>query len=105
MSSIPKWALVLLTSLIFVISDSLSAYWGKTGSLFSMLVVLVTAPIGYTFFAFLNKRISLGISSGLVNLLMVAGNVIIGLLLFREHLNLKQIVGLTLACISILMMS
>ena len=85
-----KWVLIALSSLTFVFSDSLSAYWGKTGNKFALFAFLLASPIGYLFFALLNRKLSLGISSGIVNLFMIMGNIAIGLLVFGEILTLKQ---------------
>lgn len=105
MQHLLKWLLIVGSALIFIASDSLSANWGKTGHRLSFILVLLLAPLGYLMFGLLNKKISLGASSGLVNIMMVLGGVLVGVLWFQEMLTLRQGIGVGLGIVAILLLS
>lgn len=62
-----------------------------------MAILFVVAPIGYIFFGLLNKDRTLATSSGIVNMGLLIGTVLLSLLYFDEALTYKQCVGLTFA--------
>ena len=100
-----KWILVIASSSLFIISDSLSAHWGKTGSVKSLLFLIPLAPLGYLLFGLLNRKMSLGASASLVNLMIVLGAVLIGKLYFHEMLTIPQYVGIIFAIMAIALIS
>ena len=105
MSPLLTWALVIGTASLFIISDSLSAHWGKTGNIYSIIIMIFIAPLGYLFFGILNKKMSLAASSVLVNLMIIAGGVLVGIFYFKEILTLKQIIGLLFGAVAIVLLS
>lgn len=100
-----KWLLVLLSATFFLFADSLSANWGKTGHVGSILLMIVLAPLGYWLFGILNKTVSLGVSSSLVNLLIILGGVLVGWFYFGEILGVRQILGIFMAIVAIILLS
>ena len=105
MSQFLTWGLIIGTASLFVFSDFLSAHWGKTGNIYSIIVMIFIAPLGYFFFGVLNKKMSLAISSVLVNLMIILGGVLIGIFYFKEILTLKQIIGLLFGAVAIILLS
>jgi drug/metabolite transporter (DMT)-like permease len=99
------YVLVALTGGLFILCDSLSANWGKTGSLKSLLIVFGLAPTTYLLFGLLNQKISLGIAGSLVNLLIVIGTVLVGNLYFHEVLTKTQLIGVFTACLAMVLLS
>ena len=99
-----KYFLVLTSAMVFILSDSLSAYWGKNGDFWSLASFVVIAPIGYLLFGILNRNTSLAVGSGLVNMVLIIGNVIVSLLYFSEKITLKESFGLLLAFLAIILL-
>lgn len=95
------FALVLFTTFLFILSDSLAANWGKNHSFTSLAFLFITAPIGYIFFGLINKQKTLAVSSGIVNVGLILGTILVSFSYFQESLSLKQIVGLTCAILAV----
>ena len=89
--------LVVATTLLFIISDSLAANWGKSNNLSSLFILFITGPIGYILFGVLNRDKSLAASSGAVNMGLLIGTILVSLFYFNESINLSQIIGLFFA--------
>lgn len=97
--------LVILSAVLFIFADSLSANWGKVGSMTSLVLMCIVGSAGYFAFGLLNQRVQLGIAGGLVNVMLVIGTVLVGWLYFGETLVLRQYVGLVISGIAILLLS
>lgn len=102
---INKWSFVIGAALLFILSDAISAYWGKTQNKYALFAFCLIAPVGYIFFGLLNKDTSLSISSALVNICLLIGAILLGILFFGDHITQKQIIGLILAGGAILLLS
>jgi hypothetical protein len=100
-----KWFLILLSAAIFVLSDTLSASWGKTGNRFSLIAMLITAPLGYIAFAILNKNTTLSVSSGLVNIFLLIGTICVGIFYFGDSLTIRQGAGLVFATVAVVLLA
>ncbi|MFA5799930.1 MAG: hypothetical protein WC840_03135 [Candidatus Peribacteraceae bacterium] len=100
-----KLFLVILSAAIFLLADSLSANWGKNGSVLSLVLMCIVGSVGYFLFGLLNQKVQLGVAGGLVNVILVVGTVIVGWMYFGESLMLRQYVGLVLAGAAILLLS
>ena len=103
--TIMLWLLVLGCAVMFVLCDSLSAHWGKTGNRQSLSIFLALSPLSYGIFAFINKRIDLAIAGALVNTLIVIGATLVGVLLFKEELSIAQYCGVGLALVAVTLLN
>ena len=99
------WSLVLACSGMFILCDSLSAHWGKTGSKTSLLIFAALAPFSYLLFALINKHLDLAVAGALVNTLIVVGAVLVGVIAFEEHLSRLQFVGIGLALVAVTLLN
>jgi multidrug transporter EmrE-like cation transporter len=63
------------------------------------------APFGYILFGKLNESTSLSIASGLVNMTIIIGTVLVGVFIFHDALTTKQIIGLLFAILAVALMS
>jgi multidrug transporter EmrE-like cation transporter len=99
------WLLVFGCAAIFILCDSLSAHWGKTGHKHSLALFVVLAPFSYALFALINKRIDLAIAGALVNTIIVVGAVLVGVFVFREQLSTTQYIGIGLALVSVTLLN
>jgi multidrug transporter EmrE-like cation transporter len=99
------WALLLGCACLFIVCDSFSAHWGKTGSTRSLIAFVVLSPLSYFVFAFINKSIDLAVAGALVNTLIVVGAVLVGVVVFEEELSLLQYAGIGLALASVTLLN
>ena len=100
-----KWLLVGIATFIFILSDSLSASWGKSGNLIALIAVCFLAPFGYFFFGLLSKNNTLSVASGLVNVMIVIGTILIGIFYFNDDITYRQKIGLVFAVLSVFLMN
>jgi len=104
-SLIVVWALTLASTGFFILCDSLSANWAKVGSRLSLAVVVVRSPTAYLLFGHLAGRVNLAIAGSLVNLMIMIGAVLVGILYFKERVTSFQWVGIALSAVAILILS
>jgi len=100
-----QWLILLSSAFLFILADFLSANWGKTGSVASLGIMCILAPFSYFLFGVLNKHMSLSVSSALVNMLIVLGGVLVGVLYFKDALSMKQYAGIATALLSIYLLN
>lgn len=105
MSTLTKILLGISVASIFVLSDYLSAQWGKTSSTTFFVLMVVTAPIAYIFFGVMAKWNGLAVTSGLVNTWIVIGSIAVGLVFFKEKITQVQTVGLLLAVLAVYLLA
>lgn len=99
-----QWLLIISSAGMFILADSLAANWGKNGSITSILLMCVIAPLGYLLFGKLNSMQSLSVSSGLVNMILIVGTVIVGITIFQDEVTTRQWIGLCLAFLAVAFM-
>jgi multidrug transporter EmrE-like cation transporter len=100
-----QWSLLLLCAGLFIFSDFLSANWGKTGHIPSILLMIVLAPFSYFLFGVINKYMTLSVSSAIVNMLIVIGGVLVGIVYFKEGMSIPQGIGFVLALAAIYLLN
>ena len=105
MSTFVVWALTLFSAGFFILCDSLSTNWAKTSSASSVVMVVLLSPLAYILFGLLASRVNLSIAGSLVNLMIMIGAVLVGLLYFKEHVTILQWIGIGLGGISIVILS
>lgn len=105
MEELKRWAFVIFSASLFIASDSFSAKWGKSGSLWALGLMFILAPMGYLMFGLLNRNTTLSVSSGLVNMMLLIGTVLIGIFVFKDELTTRQTAGLVLAFVALGLMS
>ncbi len=99
-----RWLLIIISAGFFIVSDSLSANWGKTGNMSSLILVCLIAPVGYFFFGLLNRNNSLSVSSGLVNMILIIGTIFMGIFYFKDDITPRQKLGLIFAVTAVVLM-
>jgi multidrug transporter EmrE-like cation transporter len=99
-----RMALLFACALLFVVCDGLAANWGKTGSQRSLVAVVALAPFSYILFGYVNKKMALAVSSAWVTLFLCISTVLIGFFYFGETLTGRQIAGLILAILAIVLL-
>jgi multidrug transporter EmrE-like cation transporter len=99
------WILTLFSAGFFILCDSLSTNWAKTSSTSSVATVVVLSPLAYLLFGLLASRVNLAIAGSLVNLMIMIGAVLVGVLYFKEHVTMLQWIGIGLAGAAIVILS
>lgn len=89
---------------LFVICDTLAAYWGKFDSTRALYALIPLAPFSYIMFGYINKRYPLAIASSYVNIALCTATILIGYFVFADELTVRQWVGVALAFAAMLMM-
>jgi len=90
---------------MFIVCDSFSAHWGKTGQTRGLAIFVLLSPLSYFLFALVNKRVDLAVAGALVNTLIVVGAVAVGVLFFGEQLSKMQYLGIGLALASVTLLN
>lgn len=94
--------IVTFCSVAFTFCDAMAANWAKSGSLKSLLIVLVFGPIGYLLFGLINLKMDLAVAGGLVNALVVIFTAVAGIIFFQQPLAINQIIGLSLIVLGVI---
>jgi len=105
MGTFVVWGLTLFSAGVFILSDSLSTNWAKTSSIPSVIMVVVLSPLAYILFGLLASRVNLSIAGSLVNLMIMIGAVLVGLIYFKDHVTMLQWTGIGMGVISIVILS
>lgn len=100
-----RWIEIFACASVFILCDSLSARWGQSGKDVIMHFVIPLAPLGYILFGILNRHSSLSINSGLVNSVIVISTICIGVFFFGDELTVKQMAGLAMAVLAVVLLA
>jgi len=99
------WIFIILAAssgLLFTAGDIFLKYWANKSNPYTMIIAFIFYIIAGTVLAFSFKRKEIAIAVAVLicfNLLTVA---ILGVTIFKETLGLKEIVGISLALIAII---
>jgi hypothetical protein len=96
--------MVILCAFFFVLCDTLSAHWGKTGNKTSLVLVILFAPIGYLIFGYINHNHPLSLSGGWVNVMIAIATVCVGTFGFGEKIAHRHKFGFVLALVSLILL-
>lgn len=102
------WIFILLTAssgLFFTLGDILFKYWAEKSNILFMISALVTYLIAGMFLAFSFQRRELAVANAVMISFNIVAVTIIGLTLFREILGLKEIIGITLVIIAVIILN
>jgi len=100
-----QWLLIIGSTAVFILCDSFAANWGKSNGKISLLLLFVLSPVGYILFGILNSTKSLSVSSGLVNMGLLVGTVLVGVFYFHDELTARQMAGLIFAVMAVIFMA
>ena len=92
---------LLVCAALFIICDGLAANWGKNGSTFSLYLLLISSPLAYLAFGYLNQRYALSVASAWIVLTVCVSSILMGIFLFDDQLTMRQGAGLVLAICSV----
>jgi drug/metabolite transporter (DMT)-like permease len=81
---------------LFVLANSLAVQYGETRRLAILAICGITATAAYVFFAFLGAHKGLAATSAVVDVLIVVGSVLVGVILRGERLAPVQVVGIVM---------
>jgi multidrug transporter EmrE-like cation transporter len=104
-SSIAVWALTLFSAGFFILCDTLSTSWAKGSSRTALAILIVLSPTAYLLFGLLASRVNLAVAGSLVNLMIMLGSVLVGLLYFKERVTGLQWTGIAFGVIAVTLLS
>ncbi len=99
-SPIIRFVVLMACASMFVICDTLAAHWGKNGSLVSLALAVILAPLSYILFGYLNQKYPLAVASAWITLILCLSTVLIGIFFFNDQPSTRQWIGLVLAIIA-----
>lgn len=100
-----KVLLIAVAASLFTMCDALAADWAKNGRTRSLLLVLALGPIAYLTFGYLAKKTPLALVGGYVNVAIVVGTTLVGVVLFGDALSTRQWCGIGLAIAGLVLMA
>jgi drug/metabolite transporter (DMT)-like permease len=105
MPAVVAWALTLFSASFFILCDLLSTNWAKSPSAPLLAVLIVLSPVAYLLFGVLASRVNLAVAGSLVNLMIMIGSVLVGLLYFKDRLTVVQSIGIGFGVIAVVLLS
>lgn len=94
--------LVALSALLFTGGDVFLKYWAQNSNLYYMLTAFVFYLIAGVVLAVSFKRRELAVAIAVLTCFNLIAIAILGLVIFKEALGLKEIIGITLAILAII---
>jgi drug/metabolite transporter (DMT)-like permease len=104
MSAFYQFLLALLSSGFFVAANVITSHWSKTEQTLLLIPVVIFSFVGYILFGLLIKQSNLAISSGLVDALIVIFSILIGIFILNDTVTNRQLIGLILACLAVILL-
>lgn len=108
MKNLPDWAYVVVAVLIALSANSLSAVWAKGDDKFSiwLLALLLISPLVFITFGLTTSKLGVAVSSGVVDSLLTASTIVVGLLIFQEwnRITTLQYLGIGMAFLGVCLM-
>jgi multidrug transporter EmrE-like cation transporter len=97
--------LTLCSGLFFTLGDVLFKWWaGKSSTLF-MILALITYLIAGLFLAFSFQRKELAVANAVMISFNIIAVTVAGFFLFKEVLGLKEMIGITLVIIAVIILN
>ena len=93
--------LVIATALPFIVCDVLAAMWAKKGGAKILFILIALSPVGYILFAYVNKKMSLSMSTGWVSVAIVVGTIAVGFFYFGDQLEFRHKIALMLIIVAV----
>jgi small multidrug resistance pump len=102
------WMFIMLTlcsGLFFTLGDIFFKWWAGKSSLTFMILALITYLIAGLFLAFSFQRKELAVANAVMISFNIIAVTIVGFLLFKEVLGLKEMIGITLVIIAVIILN
>ncbi len=99
------WALTVFSAAFFILCDTLSTGWAKDHRTTTLAILIVLSPTAYLLFGILASRVNLAVAGSLVNLMIMIGSVLVGLLYFKERLTVLQWTGIGFGMVAVALLS
>ena len=100
-----RYALAIISVLLFVLIDWFSVKWFESGSHFYAPIIAILALSAYWLFGWLSHTTSLSVTSGLINTGIVIGTILVGIFLRKDVLDLQQKIGLVTAILTVALLT
>lgn len=100
------WIYIIVTVLVALIGNTLSAIWIAQSDKFKsvwLYILILFSPFVFITFGLTSAKIGLAVGSAVADSMLVIGTILVGLFVFKEYrrLNLYQILGIFLSVIGL----
>lgn len=100
------WIYIIVTVLVALIGNTLSAIWIAQSDKFKsvwLYILILFSPFVFITFGLTSAKIGLAVGSAVTDSMLVIGTILVGLFVFKEYrrLNLYQILGIFLSVIGL----
>lgn len=97
------WWLMLFITVLELVADVLFKYWSQSNRHYLFWIGLITYSIGVALWAYTLKFEGLIKSYVVYSMIAMISTVILGYFMFNEQLNIKNLVGICFAILSIIL--
>lgn len=108
MKNIPIWVYIVISVLIAVTANSVSAIWAKGDDKFTLwlLAVILISPFVFITYGLTTSKLGITISSGVIDSLLTISTIAVGLFIFHEwnKISLLQYLGIVFALSGVFLM-
>jgi len=108
MKDYPAWIYIIISLLIAVSANSISAVWARGDEKLSMwfLAVLLISPLVFISYGLTTTKLGMTISSGVIDSLLTVSTIAVGLLVFQEwnKISMLQYIGILFALSGVFLM-
>lgn len=99
------WLLIIASTILFSVADTLSAMWARTQSnamsVFYLCAVAFFGTGAYLYFGLATKNIGVANGSAAINAMVAVLTVSIGIMFFKDPMSARQYAGVAFALIGI----
>lgn len=108
MHNLPNWFYIVVSVLVALTANTLSAIWARNADKFSfwLVAVLAISPLVFLSFGYTTSKIGIAVSSGTIDSLLTITTIVMGLVAFNEwdKLSVYQYIGIVLALFGVFLM-
>ncbi len=108
MKNFPVWVYILVSLIIAVSANSISAIWARGEDKYTLwlLAVIIISPFVFITYGLTTSKLGVTISSGVIDSLLTVTTVAVGLFIFQEwsKISLFQYVGIVFALSGVFLM-
>lgn len=105
MNKIPVLILLIISAIFMITGDYFAKYWSINQKVIFFIIAFLTYSIAGIFYIPTLLREGLVITSVIWTVICSAGFLIVGLIIFKEHLTTWQTIGVMLGVISVFILA
>jgi hypothetical protein len=108
MKNLPVWIYILVSLVIAVSANSISAIWAREDDKITLwlLAIVIISPFVFITYGLTTSKLGMTISSGVIDSLLTVSTIAVGLFIFQEwsRISLLQYLGIFCALLGVFLM-